>query len=56
MTIYRYRGFMITQPEKTKLVIRKNNYKAEIETDHIWTMNEMREFIDKHGHELEVTP
>lgn len=54
MIIYKYRGYTITQPETSKLIVRKGmTYKAEIETNHKWTIDEMRWLIDHHQDELE---
>lgn len=48
--IYKYRGFVITQPSEEKLVIRKGNQsKAEFEVDHYFTPDELREFVDDYG-------
>lgn len=41
----RYKGYTITRNPET-VIIRKGNWRAEYDTDHIWTEEEARMFVD----------
>lgn len=50
MTVYRYRGFTLKQPNENTLQIeRGRNEKAMMKVDHFYDMNELRELIDDYG-------